>query len=159
MRALSITFCLILVLIAAGLLFKLSDLVPYAGSDAYFRQPAFFPSVMLGLTLLTGLGLAAKYAWGHGLPQDEELSGTPPHLAVLVPLVVVFALYALAVPVLGYPLASLAFALASLAAGQHLRKGSALALILLALVLYLTFVVYLDVWFRSGDFPFLDWLS
>lgn len=159
MRAITILFSLIIAAVAVGFLLNLSDLVPYAGSDVYFRQPAFFPSVMLGLLVLTGLGLAGKCALGFALPVDEELGGTPPHFGVLLPLAAVFAAYAATVPFLGYLPATLLFAIAAPAAGRHLRHGAVLAMLLLGLSLYVVFVVYLDVWFRGGDLPFLSWFS
>lgn len=159
MRGITTLFSLTISAVAGFFLLHLSDLVPYSGSDAYFRQPAFFPAAMLAATGLIGIGLAAKYAMGLALPEDEELSGTPPHISVLGPLAAIFALYALAVPVLGYLLATLLFGTAALAAGRHLKLAGQIAMIVLGLVLYLVFVAYLDVWFPGGDFPFLAWLS
>lgn len=150
MRAFSLAFCLGLVAIAGAFLLFLPDLVPYAGTDPYYRQPDFFPLVTLAVLVLVGLALAVKYAAGRALPVDEELSGSIPHFAVLAPLALAFAGYILLTPWIGYLAATLVFGCAALIIGRHLTRGAAAAIILLGLGLHLVFIVYLDVWFPAA---------
>lgn len=147
MRGITITFCFAILAVAGAFLFFISDLVPYSGSDAYFRQPRFFPIVTLTALLGLGLALVAKYALGAALPVDEELAGSRPQFQVLVPLALTFVGYILLVPLIGYLAATLVFSCAALVAGHHLTRTTAFSVIVLGVVLYLVFVAYLDVWF------------
>lgn len=150
MRAFSLAFSLGLVAMAGAFLLFIPDLVPYAGPDPYYRQPNFFPLVTLAALVLVGLALAAKYAAGGVLPVDEELSGSIPHFAVLGPLTLIFVGYILLTPWIGYLSATLVFGCAALAAGRHLTRGSAAAIVGLGVALHLIFVLWLDVWFPAA---------
>lgn len=150
MRVFSMAFSLGIVLTAGAFLIFISDLIPYSGSDPYFRQPNFFPIVTLIALLGFGIVLVGKYASGGKLPLDEELSGSVPHFTVLLPMAIVFVGYILLVPWLGYLLSTLMFGCVALLAGRHLSLANAMALSLLGVVLYLVFVAYLDVWFPAA---------
>ena len=154
MREITITFCTIIVIIAGAFLFFVSDLVPYSGSDAYFRQPRFFPVVTLTALLGFGLALVAKYSLGSALPVDEELKGSRPQFQVLVPLAAAFSGYILVVPLIGYLPATIIFGFTVLGSGRHLTRVTALTLFALSIVLHLVFVIYLDVWFSA---PLMLW--
>ena len=152
MRGITISFSLSIVAVAGVFLFFISDLVPYSGSDPYFRQPRFFPIVNLVALIGFGLALVLKYATGAALPVDEELSGSQPQFRVLVPLALIFAGYIFAVPLIGYLSSTLIFGCAALAVGRHLNWMTGSALIVLGVILYLVFVAYLDVWFPEAAF-------
>lgn len=147
MRGITITFCIVITVVAGAFLFFISDLVPYSGSDAYFRQPRFFPLVTLTALLGFSLVLVAKYTLGAALPVDEELAGSQPQFQVLVPLALTFVGYILLIPLIGYLPATLAFSCTALVTGRHLTRMTAFSVIVLGVVLYLVFVAYLDVWF------------
>ena len=159
MRGITMAFTLTIVGVAGAFLAFTSDLVPYSGSDAYFRQPKFFPIVTLVGLILVGVTLSIRYASAKALPVDEELAGTRPHFVVLVPLAVCFVLYIFAVPHLGFLIATLLFGCGALIIGRHFTFGSAASVLALGVLLYLVFVTYLEVWFPAGNFPFLDWVS
>ncbi len=149
MRAIAISFCLTIAGVAAAFLFWEASLVPYSGSDAYFRQPGFFPVLALSAVLLFGVILALRYGMGSPIPEDEELVGTRPQLRVLAPLVIGFAAYAALTPVIGYLASTLLFAVSGLLIGRRMNRWSCLTVLVLSATLYFVFVVYLDVWFSA----------
>lgn len=157
MRPIAIAFCATLAIAAALLVAFQSSLVPGVVGEAYYRQPAFFPIITLVLVAVIGVLGAVRYALGARLLEDDELAGTTPHVATLLAVAVLFALYIGLAKLFGYLTATLIFAIGALVASRSADSRSIVALVISSLLLYLVFRVYLDVWFPE---PFvLDWLG
>lgn len=150
MRILSTVFSLSIILVASVFLLFVKDLIPYSGSDPYYRQPDFFPRITLIALIVCGIALVGKYATGGKLPVDEELSGSVPHFIILAPLALAFVGYIVLIPWTGYLFSTLMFGCAALLAGRHFNWKSAIAVFLLGVVLELVFVISLDVWFPAA---------
>lgn len=125
-------------------------IVPWKAEGAWHESAAFFPR--LGL-LITALGAAAEMlvrARSRQRFQSDELDSSAAHLPKAAGSVLLFALYALAVPVLGFGVSTALFLLAcGRLVGLGWRTAAALALPLAAL-LWLVFVPGLKVAFGHG---------
>lgn len=129
-----------------------SLIVPFPARGAWYESPALFPR--LGLALVVGGALAEWWRRRRASERaaGEELDSGAAHLGLAAAVVVLFALYALAVPRLGFALGSAAFLLA---AGRAVGLGWRACVLLavpLALAMWLAFVVLLKVAFGHGWF-------
>jgi Tripartite tricarboxylate transporter TctB family len=123
---------------------------PWRAEVPWHESAAFFPR--LGL-LIAALGAVAEL-WVRARSRErfgsEELDSSAAHLPRALGAVLLFALYALAVPVLGFGVSTALFLLAcGLWAGLGWRRATALALPLAAL-LWAVFVPGLKVAFGHG---------
>ena len=113
----------------------------------YYRSPEVFPGLSLAVAALGSLWLALRAWRGYGEPSEESLPRSRPRPGVVVLMLGLFAAYALALPWLGYALATGVFLFLGLLL-VRLSPVRALGLAaLLAGVLWLSFVVGLEVWF------------
>lgn len=120
-------------------------------TDAYYRQPGFFPAICLSLVALLALLSLVRALKRREIATDEELAGTVPRLGVIVPMGLLFAGYIVIVPWIGYLASTVVFCLGALAASRTPRWGYAVSLIILAVLLHLGFESYMDVWFPESS--------
>ena len=131
---------------AAGLWWTAPQLVSgYQASQPFWQSSVFFPRIALAMICL-GTIVQFGIVAARGLPDAEEFDGgeSDPRTAMMA--LVLFAVYAAAIPLVGYILASLCFiwGLARLLkVSNRIALGMALGL---TGVLYFLFVVILKVW-------------
>ncbi len=142
---------LLLALVAAGLLMGTPRLIePYSGQQAWYESPALFPRLALALVLVGGLCECLLRRKAVDPADSEELDSSAASMPLALAMVLLFGLYMLAVPTLGYLSSSLLFLLA---AGRLLSMGWRMTLLValgLSLGLWGVFVRVLKVSFGHG---------
>ena len=117
---------------------------------AYYRSPEVFPGLSLAVAALGSLWLALR-AWRQGSePSEESLPRSQPRPGVVVAIIALFAVYTLALPWLGYPLATGGFVFLGLLLLRFAWTRALGLALAMAGVLWLVFVVGLDVWFPAS---------
>lgn len=125
-------------------------IVPFPTQGAWYESPAMFPRLGLAGVVVGALVEAWRRRRRATDAGGEELDSSAARLPLAAGVVLLFALYALAVPRLGFPVASALFLLAAgRVVGLPWRTSLALALPL-ALAMWATFAVLLKVAFGHG---------
>lgn len=141
-------FLLALGCAAAALALWRGDLVDIADPDApFYRSPDFFPGLTLAIAAIGALVMAGRHVLSGPAAADDALPRSRPRAATVVAVSALFALYIGAVPWLGYPLSTLAFAALALAVAGVPRRLVLILPLLIAATLWLVFAVLLGVWF------------
>lgn len=142
---------LLLALVAAGLLVGTPHLIePYSEQQSWYESPALFPRLALALALVGGVSECLLRRKAVDPADSEELDSSAASMPLALAMVLLFGLYMLAVPTLGYLSSSLLFLLA---AGRVLAMGWRMTLLLalgLSLGLWGVFVLVLKVSFGHG---------
>lgn len=123
---------------------------PYPQDVEWFASPGLFPRAALGIMALASFGEILRHRRGISGANADELDAHAVDPLMAVQLLLAFALYAAAVPALGYLVSSLLF-LAS--CGRIVRLSWRTSLILsgvLAFVMWLVFAYFLEVAFGHG---------
>ena len=138
-------------LAAMGLFLATPGLIkPWPAGVPWHESAAFFPRLGLLITALGALAEGWVRARTRARFQSDELDSSAAHLPRALWCVLLFVLYMLAVPVLGFGVSSALFLLATgLAIGLGWRVALLLALPL-ALLLWAMFVLGLKVAFGHG---------
>jgi hypothetical protein len=142
---------LVLAALAGGLaLASRSLIVPYPQAAAWFESAAFFPLLALGLMALAGLVEVFNRRQAMELKDSEELDSSQARMGLAWGMLVLFGLYMLAVPWLGYLSSTLLFlVVSSRVLGFAWRTTWALSLPL-ALAMWWVFLKLLKVHFGHG---------
>ncbi len=142
---------LLLALAAGGLLMVTPQLiVPYSRQQPWYESPALFPCLALTLTLVGGVIECLLRRSAVELSDSEELDSSNASMSLALAMVLLFGLYMVAVPTLGYLSSSLLFLIT---AGRLLAMGWRMTLLLalcLSLSLWGVFVLVLKVPFGHG---------
>lgn len=137
--------------VAVGLWWATPQLVvPYRPDLPWWESAAFFPRAALLLMAAAALAEAVQRWRGAARGASEELDAEAVDIGRALRALALFVVYALAVPLLGFGVASALFLLAAgRAVGLPWRQAAGLALPLAAL-LWLVFVQGLKVAFGHG---------
>lgn len=149
---------LLAVVLTMGLL--VSALVTYVFTPAwitryrvdapYFESPGFMPRVALAIVCICAVIHAVRVMRGASLDTGEDTDDDTANRRLVAIGVLLFVAYILAVPYVGYALASFVFVLAAgLLAGLGRNKSIVLA-ISIAITLSAAFVLGLKVWFPEA---------
>lgn len=123
-------FLLVLALVAGGLLWSTPQLIePYTGQQPWFESPALFPRLALALALIGGLGECLLRQKAVDPADSEELDSSAANMPLALAMLVLFGVYMVAVPALGYLSSSFLFLfVASRLLGMGWRTALLLAL-------------------------------
>ncbi len=125
-------------------------IVPYRADQVWWESAAAFPRAVLALVALGALAEALRRWRGGGAVASEEIDSSQAHLPRALGVLLLFVVYALAVPVLGFAVGTALFLLAAArVVGLSWRAALWLALPM-ALVLWVVFVQLLKVAFGHG---------
>lgn len=144
-------FILLVVAVAGAILGATPQLItPYPAHMAWFESAAFFPKASLGLVCLAGLWELYQRRVDIEIADSEELDSSTASMRQAMGMLLLFGLYMLAVPWMGYLSSTLVFLVAG---SVWLGLGWRVAVYLsvpLALAMWLIFVKLLKVYFGHG---------
>jgi len=142
---------LLLALAALCMLLATPEMItPFPSQAAWYESAALFPRVTLGLAACAGLVELYKRRSTVEVADSDELDSSNAQMSQALGMLVLFGLYMLAVPWLGYLTSTLAFMLAS---GIWLGLGLRITLglgVLFSLTMWWLFVKVLKVYFGHG---------
>lgn len=142
---------LLLALSAALVLLATPQLItPFPAQAAWFESAAFFPRVTLALACLAGGVELYQRRHAVEVADSDELDSSSASLGQALGMLVLFGLYMLAVPWMGYLSSTWLFLMAS-GVWLNLSWRTTLSLsVLLSLGMWLVFVQVLKVYFGHG---------
>lgn len=151
-------FCLGVAAAALALIAATPELVSNPRpTEPFYRHPEFYPLLVLaGLAALAALN-ALRLARGGAIDVEDEAMAEPARWGVVGATLALFALYALAIPLLGYALATAVFLLVGGIVGGVGRPLRWLLPPAMAIVLWAVFVLGLKVWFPAP--ALLAWIG
>lgn len=117
---------------------------------AYYRSPALFPSIALALVAIAAAIHCVRLLRGASLSTDD-IDEPAAHWRVVVLAFVAYVLYVLAVPLVGYAVATAVFLLGLGALSGLGWRLPALVGVCLTAALYLVFVLGFRVWFPAAS--------
>jgi hypothetical protein len=142
---------LLLALLAGALLIGTPYLIePYSGQQPWYESPALFPRLVLALALAGGVSECMMRRDAVDPGDSEELDSSAASMPLALAMMVLFGLYMVAVPKLGYLSSSFLFLLT---AGRLLAMGWRTTMILalsVSLSLWGGVVLVLKVSFGHG---------
>lgn len=139
------------VLLAASLWMATPQLItPYPTQALWFESAAFFPRVTLGLACIAGLVELYQRRRAVEVADSDELDSSSASMFQALGMLVLFGLYMLGVPWIGYLTSTLAFLMASGAWLGLSRRATLTLSVLLSLGMWWVFVKVLKVSFGHG---------
>lgn len=125
-------------------------ITPYPTQAPWFESAAFFPRVTLGLACIAGMVELYQRRRAVEVAESDELDSSSASMFQALGMLVLFGLYMLAVPWIGYLTSTLAFLMASGAWLGLSRRATLTLSVLLSLGMWWVFVKVLKVSFGHG---------
>lgn len=125
-------------------------ITPYPLQAPWFESAAFFPRVTLGLVCMAGLVELYQRRRAVEVADSDELDSSSASVVQAMGMLVLFGLYMIGVPWIGYLTSTLAFLMASGAWLGMSRRATLTLSVLLSLGMWWVFVKVLKVYFGHG---------